>query len=111
MPKYTASQIRAKTAMAKKVVKHHFGKSFQKIEFKPAGKTNFVFDVFTKKGNYIVRIATSRAKLNDFVKEQWATQKAREAGVPVPDILEVGHEIIPFPYMLQQKIEGTEAVN
>jgi len=97
--------------MARKVVKHHFGKSLEKIEFKPAGKTNFVFDVVTKEGNFIVRIANSRAKLNDFMKEQWVTQKALGIGVPVPEILEVGHEIIPLPYMLQQKIEGEEAVN
>ena len=97
--------------MARKVVKHHFGKSLEKIEFKPAGKTNFVFDVVTKDGNFIVRIANSRAKLNDFMKEQWATQKALSIGVPVPEILEVGHDIIPLPYMLQQKIEGREAVN
>jgi hygromycin-B 4-O-kinase len=97
--------------MAKKVTQHHFGKTFQKIEFKPAGKTNFVFDVKTKKGSYIVRIATSRNKLNNFIKEQWATHKAKEAGVPVPEILEVGSEIIPFPYMLQQKVEGIEAIN
>ena len=32
-------------------------------------------------------------------------------GVPVPEILEVGHEIISLPYMLQQKMEGEEAVN
>ena len=68
MAQYTASQIRSKTAMAKKVVKHHFGKTFEKIEFKPAGKTNFVFDVKTKDGNYIVRIATSRTKINNFIK-------------------------------------------
>ncbi|HKC37636.1 MAG TPA: aminoglycoside phosphotransferase family protein [Chitinophagaceae bacterium] len=111
MPAYTPSQIKSKTAMAKKVVKHHFGKSLQKIEFKPAGKTNFVFDVVTKEGNYIVRIANSRTKLNDFTKEQWAAQKALNIGVPVPEILEVGNEIIPLPYMLQQKIEGQEAVN
>ena len=97
--------------MARKVVMHHFGKSSQKIEFKPAGKTNFVFDVSTKDGSFIVRIANSRAKLNDFMKEQWAAQKALSAGVPVPEILEVGHDIIPLPYMLQQKIEGEEAVN
>jgi len=111
MPKYTATQIKSKTAMARKVVKHHFGTALQKIEFKPAGKSNFVFDVLTKKGNFIVRIANSRAKLNHFMKEQWATHKAKQAGVPVPEILEVGHEIIPFPYMLQQKIEGKEAVD
>jgi len=111
MPAYTPSQIKSKTAMARKVVKHHFGKALQKIEFKPAGKTNFVFDVITKDGNFIVRIANSRAKLNDFMKEQWVTQKVLGIGVPVPEILEVGHEIIPLPYMLQQKIEGQEAVN
>ena len=111
MPAYTPSQIKSKTALARKVVKHHFGKSVEKIEFKPAGKTNFVFDVVTKEGNFIVQIANSRAKLNDFMKEQWVTQKALGIGVPVPEILEVGHEIIPLPYMLQQKIEGEEAVN
>jgi len=111
MPAYTLSQIKTKTALAKKVVKHHFGKSLQKIEFKPAGKTNFVFDVITKNGNYIVRIANSSTKLNDFTKEQWATQKALNIGVPVPEILEVGNEIISLPYMLQQKIEGQEAMN
>jgi len=111
MPQYTASQIRSKTAMAKKVVQHHFGKTFEKIEFKPAGKTNFVFDVKTKDGNYIVRIATSRTRINHFIKEQWATHKALKVGVPVPEILEVGNEIISLPYMLQQKIEGTEAIH
>ena len=111
MPAYTQSQIKSKTAMARKVVKHHFGKSLERIEFKPAGKTNFVFDVVTKEGNFIVRIANSRSKLNDFMKEQWVTQKALGIGVPVPEILEVGHEIISLPYMLQQKIEGEEAVN
>lgn len=111
MPAYTPAQIKSKTAMARKVVKHHFGKSLEKIEFKPAGKTNFVFDVVTKDGNFIIRIANTRAKLNDFMKEQWASQKALSIGVPVPEILEVGHEIIPLPYMLQQKIEGQEAIH
>jgi len=111
MPQYTASQIRSYTAMAKKVVQHHFEKKFEKIEFKPAGKTNFVFDVKTKDESYIVRIATSRTKINNFIKEQWATHKALKAGVPVPEILEVGNEIISLPYMLQQKIEGTEAIH
>ncbi|HEY5967337.1 MAG TPA: hypothetical protein VIU35_05130, partial [Chitinophagaceae bacterium] len=102
----SAAQIRSKTVMARKVARHHFGKSFQKVEFKPAGKTNFVFDAITKEGNFIVRIGGSHAKIHDYFKEQWATQKAMQAGVPVPEILEVGNSIIPFPYMLQQKVEG-----
>ena len=107
----STAQIKSKTAMARKVARHHFGKSFQKIEFKPAGKTNFVFDVVTKEGNFIVRIGGAHAKIHDYFKEQWATQKAMQAGVPVPEILEVGNEIIPFPYMLQQKVEGKEAMD
>jgi hygromycin-B 4-O-kinase len=111
MPKHTAPQIKAKTAMAKKVVAHHFGKGVGHLEFKPAGKTNFVFEVATKDGDFIIRIASKTTKFSDFIKEQWATQKASEKGVPVPEILEVGNEIIALPYMLQRKCDGEEAMN
>lgn len=111
MPQYTSAQIRTKKQMAKKVVEHHFGKSTKNIEFNAAGKTNFVFSVTTKEGNFIVKIAFSKTKYKDFLKEQWAIQKALEAGIPVAEILEVGDEIIPFPYLLQRKVEGTEAIH
>ena len=111
MPRYTASQIRTKKQMAKKVVEHHFGKSIKSLEFNAAGKTNFVFTAVTKEGNFIVKIATARTKYKDFLKEQWAIQKALKAGVPVPEILEVGDDLISLPYMLQQKVEGTEAIH
>ena len=111
MPKHSPAQIKAKTAMARKVLTHHFGKGVKNIEFKPAGKTNFVFEAQTKEGNVIVRIARDRSKFNDFIKEQWAVQKVAERGVPVPEILEVGNEIITLPYMLQRKMDGEEAAN
>jgi hygromycin-B 4-O-kinase len=111
MPQYTAAQIRTKKQMARKVVEHHFGKSVKSIEFNAAGKTNFVFDIVTKEENYIVKIASIRTKFKDFQKEQWATQKALQAGIPVAEILEVGDEIIPLPYMLQKKVEGKEAIH
>jgi len=111
MRKLTSAQIRSKFSMVKKVMKHHFGILPKKIEFKPAGLTNFVFEAESKKDKYIVRIASSSGKLNDFIKEQWAVEKAREKGVPVAEILEAGSQIIGVPYMLQQKLEGEEAVN
>jgi len=111
MPQYTVLQIRTKKQMAKKVVEHHFGKSIKSIEFNAAGKTNFVFTAVTKEGNFIVKIANARTKYKDFLKEQWAIQKALNAGVPVPEILEVGDELISVPYMLQEKVEGTEAIH
>ena len=111
MPKHTAIQVRTKTEMVKKIIKHHFGKAPKKIQFKPAGLTNFVFDVKSSEGEFIVRIARARTKTNDFIKEQWVTERVRERGVPVPEILEVGTEIISLPYMLQRKLEGKEAVD
>src|SRR5215213_7395110 len=111
MRKLTSAQIRSKFSMVKKVMKHHFGILPKKIEFKPAGLTNFVFEAESKKDKYIVRIASSSGKLNDFIKEQWAVEKAKEKGVPVTEILEVGNKIIGLPYMLQQKLDGKEAQN
>lgn len=111
MSQRTPAQIRSKAEMARKVVQHHFGKSGKHVEFKPAGKTNYVFDVSVGSKNYIVRISDQRTKLNDFIKEQWVAQKVSEKGVPVPEILEVGNEIIPLPYMLQEKINGREATD
>ena len=111
MANRTPAQIKSKAAMANKVFQHHFGKKSHKIEFMPEGKTNFVFEITAGRKHYIIRISTAQAKLHDFIKEQWAVQKASEAGVPVPEILEVGTEVIPFPYMLQEKINGTEAIN
>ncbi|MFN2439159.1 MAG: phosphotransferase family protein [Chitinophagaceae bacterium] len=111
MSKRSAAQVRSKKEMAKKLIKHHFGVAPKKIEFQTTGRTNFVFEVEVKNAEYVVRIAATRNKLQDFIKEQWATEKAREIGVPVPEILEVGSEVISLPYMLQEKINGEEATN
>lgn len=97
--------------MAKKVFMHHFGKTPDKIIFQPAGRTNFVFEVASGRKHYIVKISTSAAKLHDFIKEQWVVQKASEQRIPVPEILEVGTEIVQFPYMLQESVTGDEAVD
>jgi len=111
MSRRTAQQVRTRKEMAKKVALHHFGKGVKKLEYQPEGATNFVFDVSTKNGDFIIRIATARTKINDFYKEQWATVKAREHGLPVPQILEVGNGIIPYPFMVQEKLQGKEAVD
>ena len=104
-----STDIRSRTAMVQKVIKHHFGSKAKSIKFNPAGHTNFVFNVLCNDGEFIVRIGSSHSKLNDYLKEQWAVEKAEKAGVPVSEILEVGSEIIPAPYMLQKKLRGTEA--
>src|SRR5215211_8119877 len=111
MPKRTSAQIKSQAQMAKKIFLHHFGKAPDKIAYQAAGKTNFVFEITSGRKNYIVKISRSQEKLHDFIKEQWVVQKAHEQGVPVPEILEVGSEVVRFPYMLQQSVKGDEAVN
>lgn len=37
--------------------------------------------------------------------------KAREVGVPTPEILEVGCEAVPIPYMVSRRVEGREATH
>ena len=97
--------------MVKQIMKHHFGSMPTKIHFMPAGHTNYVFEATHKNAEYIVRIAANRGKLSDFIKEQWAVEHARKEGVPVAEILEVGNEVTPLPYMLQRKLKGQEAVD
>jgi hygromycin-B 4-O-kinase len=111
MGKRTQAQIQSKKLLVKKLIKHHFGQTATSIEFKPAGLTNYVFELSLKKEKYIVRIAGSASKLQDYMKEQWAVSKAKEKGIPVAEILEVGSEIISTPYMLQRKLEGTDAMH
>src|SRR5436190_23326759 len=110
MKAHPPNEVRKKLQLAKKVAFEHFGKGIKNIGFNPAGNTNFVFDMHTREGDYIIRIGQEGSKHDDFIKEQWATHHAKKIGIPVPDILEVGNTVIPMPYMIQKKIKGKEAV-
>ena len=96
-----------------KIINHHFGASAPgekpKIEELSGGKTNYVYAVQHATGNLIVRIGADSNKLCHFMKEQWAIAKASELAVPVPKVLEVGHEAAHVPYMIAVQSAGTEA--
>lgn len=96
---------------ARDVVRHHFGKAARRVVHRTGGLTNFVFAVSHAEGKFVVRISPDPARIDSFIKEQWAQKAAREAGVPVPEILEVGLEEIGFPYMISTTVEGTGAVH
>lgn len=97
--------------MARTVIAHHFGsRKPRRIFHKASGLSNFVFAVNHAEGDFVVRLSFDPARLNSFIKEQWAQSKARELGVPSAEILEVGSgEIIPFPYMISRTVSGQEA--
>ena len=95
--------------MARQLVSHHFGSKPSRILYKASGLSNFVFAVKHSEGDFIVRLSPDPTKINHFIKEQWAEEKASEAGVPVAEILEVGNEVVPYPYMISRQVSGSEA--
>ncbi len=95
--------------MARIIIAHHFGSRPGRIKYKASGLSNFVFSAKHSEGDFIVRISFEPARINDFIKEQWAQTQARAAGVPTSDILEVGNEVVPHPFMILRFVAGREA--
>jgi aminoglycoside phosphotransferase (APT) family kinase protein len=103
-------EIKRAREMARAVIAHHFGnKKPRRIEHKTTGLSNFVFAVAHAEGDFIVRISPDPTRINSFIKEQWAQNKAAELGVPTPEILEVGSDVIHQPFMISRVVEGHEA--
>lgn len=103
--------VREAKAMARRVIEHHFGTKPKRIVHQASGLSNFVFLVYHSEGEFVVRISSEPSRINSYIKEQWATAKVREAGVPTSKILEVGNEIISYPYMVSHKAKGHEATH
>jgi len=103
------SDIRHYRNVAKKIVQQHFGKPASRIVYKSSGRTNFVFAVNHVEGQFVVRISPDADRLNAFQKERRASQKAREAGVPTPEVLAVGMDSVSEPYMITRRVTGIEA--
>ena len=97
--------------LASKVLEHYLGRHPDKVQPLPGGKTNFVFEVNARDERYVARISEEPSRLEDYLKEQWAVTKARERGVPTPEILHVGTEPIGMPYMILRRVEGRPAVS
>lgn len=98
-----------RNSMAADVLEHHFGKRPRQLERLSGGLNNYVFEGRIGREELVVRISDDPAKLQTFIKEQWAVRKARKEKVPAPEILEVGNIAIPFPYMIAVKVRGIDA--
>jgi aminoglycoside phosphotransferase (APT) family kinase protein len=107
----SAHTIRHYRDLIRTIVRHYFGKPASRIVYKPTGLSNHVFAVNHVEGQFVVRLSSESSKIATFRKEQWATQKAREAGVPTSEVLEVGNEIVPAPYMISRRVSGEEATH
>src|ERR1044072_7119197 len=107
--KSLAAELRAAKDMARRLITHHFGNKPKRVAHLTSGLSNFIFMVTHSEGDFVVRISPDPGRLNAFIKEQWAMAKAREVGVPTPEILEVGNQIVPSPYMVSRRVIGNRA--
>jgi hygromycin-B 4-O-kinase len=107
----SAVDLRAAKQMARRIITHHFGSNPRRVAHLTSGLSNFVFMVSHGEGDFVVRISPDPARLNAFIKEQWAMAKAREVGVPTPEILEVGNQVVPTPYMVSRRVTGKDATH
>lgn len=89
------------------VLKRHFGKRPKKVERIHGGLANHVFEAGIGRDELVVRISAKAAKLQTFMKEQWAVNTARKNGIPIPEILEVCNDVIGLPYMISRKVIGS----
>ena len=103
------STIRHYRDLAKTIVQQYFGKPASRIIYKSAGRTNYVFTINHVEGQFVVRISPDAERIKAFKKELWASRKAREAGVPTPEVLVVGNDVIAEPYMITRRVTGSEA--
>lgn len=101
--------IRHYRQIARTIVQSHFGKPPSRIVYKRSGRTNYVFAINHVEGQFVVRISPEPAKLEAFRKELWATHKVRGAGVPSPEVLAVGNDIVSETYMISRRVTGSEA--
>jgi hygromycin-B 4-O-kinase len=97
--------------LAREAVRYHFGAFPKRTVYRSSGLSNFVFTVTNSDGEFVIRISPDAARINSFIKEQWAENAAREAGVPTPQILEVGFESIEYPYMISTSVPGKDAIH
>lgn len=94
--------------MARTIAAYHWKKKVKSVKPIGGGLTNLVYEVEGAGGSYIIRIGKQPAKIKDYLKEQWAIGQAAANGVPVPEVLEVGAELVPAPYMISRLVVGTE---
>lgn len=111
MPVKRKAKIREHMMLARKLLKHLYGNKNIRVKSLSGGLSNYVFSASLPGDDLIVRLSDKQEKITGFLKEQWAVDRARQYKIPVLDILEVGNEIIPLPYMVVRKIKGESAID
>lgn len=90
------------------IVQHHFGEKPKKLLERVGGLTNAVYTFKVSQGEFVIRTHDDPGKIADYQKEQWAMDAARAAGIPTPQVLEVGNVASGNPYMITERVHGID---
>lgn len=107
----TAADRRAAARARKHVLeiaRRHFGEPARSVRECSGGLTNAVYQFKVSQGEFVVRTQEDPTKVHDYLKEQWAMDAARAAGVPTPRVLEVGNSGNGQAYMVVERVLGVE---
>jgi aminoglycoside phosphotransferase (APT) family kinase protein len=99
--------VKVTPAIATLILERHFRKKPKVLQRIHGGLANHVFETSIGRENFVLRISEHAAKLQAFMKEQWAVTAARKIDVPTPEILEVCNDVTGLPYMILRKVNGT----
>ena len=103
----TSAKTSAKArGLVQEVARRHFGEAARKVEECGGGLTNSVWQLRVSQGDFIIRTHADATKITDYLKEQWAMDAARRAGVPTARVLEVGNFADGRPYMIAEHVRG-----
>ncbi|MGI8581483.1 MAG: phosphotransferase family protein [Chitinophagaceae bacterium] len=111
MPVKSKAKINAHILLARKLIRYLYGNKKSSISSLSGGLSNYVFAVKMPGDDLVVRMSDKPEKITAFLKEQWVVDLAGKNKIPVPEILEVGNQIIPVPYMIIRKVQGEAAIN
>ena len=96
--------------LVREAVHRHFDSPPRRLRARGGGLTNTVVEFEAGGDRYVLRMHTEPAKLHDYLKEQWAMDAARAAGVPTPQVLEVSSLADGRPYMISEHVEGKAGI-
>lgn len=97
-------------AIARRVLGAQFGVAEARLTYNQSGISNYVFEAAIPRGPVVLRIGPAEEHQERFTRERCVIEQVREAGVPVPEIIEQGEED-GWAYMAVHRMAGEPATN
>jgi aminoglycoside phosphotransferase (APT) family kinase protein len=97
-------------AIARRILRSHFGVAEAALTYNERGISNYVFEAAIPRGPVVLRIGPAERQKDRFTRERCVIEQVREAGVPVPEIIEQGEED-GWTYMAVHRMAGDPATD